>query len=91
MSLKIQVFSFVFSFVYGFVFSFLLKINYNVLFMSRKLLSFFSNFLFMFDISLLYFLIIRYINEGILHFYFLILFFVGWFLGNFLLDIIVKK
>lgn len=91
MSLKVQIFSFWFSFVYGLLFSGLVKTNYNVLFLAKKRVQIFSNFLFLLDIALCYFLIIRYINEGILHIYFLILFFIGWYIGNFLLDRILKK
>ena len=91
MSLKVQILSFVFSFVYGFLFSGMVKINYNVLFLAKKRIQIFGNFLFLLDMALCYFLIIRYINEGILHIYFLVLFLTGWYMGNFLLDRIIKK
>lgn len=91
MSLKTQIWSFVFSFVYGLLFSGLVKINYNVLFLAKKIIQILANFLFLLDMALCYFLIIRYINEGILHIYFLILFFGGWYVGNFLLDKMLKK
>ena len=91
MSLKVQILSFIFSFVYGLLFSGLVKINYNVLFLAKKKIQIIGNFLFLLDIALCYFLIIRYINDGILHIYFLILFLFGWYIGNFLLDRIIKK
>lgn len=91
MSLKVQILSFIFSFVYGLLFSGLVKINYNVLFLAKKKIQIIGNFLFLLDIALCYFLIIRYINDGILHIYFLILFLFGWYVGKFLLDKVLKK
>ena len=91
MSLKVQILSFIFSFVYGLLFSGLVKINYNVLFLAKKKIQIIGNFLFLLDMALCYFLIIRYINDGILHIYFLILFLFGWYVGKFLLDKVLKK
>lgn len=91
MNLKIQLLSLIFSFVYGIFFSLLLKFNNKILFFSNYFIKIVSNFLFMLDVALCYFLIIKYINNGILHIYFLILFFGGWLFGNFVLDRFLKK
>lgn len=91
MSLNIQIYSLIFSFVFGIMFSLLLKINYKVLFLCKSGIKIFSNFIFLLDISLLYFLGIKLINNGILHIYFFIVFLLGCFFGKIFLDILSKK
>lgn len=91
MNLKIQLLSFGYSFVFGLIFSGLVRFNYKVLFFTKKHIQILGNFLFLLDVSLLYFLGIRYINNGILHIYFLILLLMGWYIGNVILDKILKK
>ena len=54
--LKIQIISILFSFVFGFVFYILVFINKRVLFNVKKYIQIVSTFLFMFDMSLLYFI-----------------------------------
>ena len=49
----------------------LVFLNKRVLFNIKKYIQIVSTFLFMFDMSLLYFICIRFINNGILHPYFL--------------------
>lgn len=85
MNLKVQLLSLGFSFVFGIVFSIFIKINYKFLFLSKKHIQILSNFLFLLDMSLCYFLIIKYINNGILHIYFFIIFIIGWYIGNLIL------
>lgn len=91
MNLYLQLLSLLFSFVYGVLFSVFVKLNYNLLFFSNKYIKIFSNFLFMLDVSFGYFLILKYINSGILHVYFLLLFIFGWYSGYSLLDRFLKK
>ncbi len=91
MSLNIQIYSLIFSFVFGMLFSLLLKINYKFLFVNRGRIQIFSNFIFLLDISLLYFLGLKMINHGILHIYFLIVFLLGWLIGKKVLDKFCKK
>lgn len=91
MNLKVQLLSLGFSFVFGVIFSILVKLNYRVLFNVKKHIQILSNFLFLLDVSLCYFVCIKIINNGILHIYFLILFFIGWYFGKVILDKILKK
>ena len=91
MGLKIQLCSLGFSFIFGILFSILLKINYKILFTTKKHIQIISNFLFLLDVSLFYFLGIKFINNGIIHIYFLLIFFIGWYMGNTLLNIFLKK
>ena len=91
MNLKVQLLSLGFSFGFGILFSIFIKINYKLLFLSKKYIQIISNFLFLLDMSLCYFLIIKYINNGILHVYFLLLFLFGWYIGNYILNKFRKK
>lgn len=79
MTLKIQIICFIFSFLYGVVISFLVNLNYDVLFNKKLVLKILADFFFFVDLALLYFIILRFINQGILHIYFLILLLVGFF------------
>lgn len=91
MSLKIQIYSLIYSFLFGLLFGWLLKINSKILFYSKRNIKILSNFLFLLDVSLLYFWGIKMINNGILHVYFLILFGVGWFTSRKILGMFDKK
>ena len=82
MNLEVQIQSMIFSFVYGLFFSFLLNLNYRVLFTSKKYIQVIGNLFFIIDNVLLYFILLRYINNGVLHLYFLLLVVLGFFVGN---------
>ena len=73
MNLKLQIYSFVFSFLFGIILSVFTNLNYGLLFNKNKKIKILGNFLFLFDFSLIYFLGIKLINNGILHIYFLLL------------------
>lgn len=76
--LNIQLISIVFSFIYGMFFSFLLNLNYKYLYKSSGVVKIFINLIFIYDNTLLYFIILRYINNGILHYYFIIFILLGF-------------
>lgn len=81
MNLKIQIISLIFSFLYGILFSLLINFHYSLLFSKKKVLQVFFTFLFLLDMALLYFLIIRIINQGIIHIYFYLVLFLGFYLS----------
>lgn len=78
MSLSEQFLSIGFSFIYGVVLSFLYNFNYNLLFNKEKVFKFVFNILFVLDLVLIYFLIIKKINGGIIHPYFYLLIILGF-------------
>ena len=84
MILKIQVISMLFSFVFGIFFAFIVNLNYRFLFLGSRKRKIISNFLLFSVMGLAYFLILKKINNAILHYYFLILFLAGFFLYFFL-------
>lgn len=82
MILTVQIQSFLFSFVYGMFFAFMFNLNYKYLFCKKKLNKIILNLFFNIDIFLLYFLLLKRINYGIIHIYFLICLYLGFILGN---------
>lgn len=83
MLLKVQFQSLIYSFVYGFFFSILLNINYKYLFDSKKIKKIIFNIIFILDNSLLYYILLKYINNGVVHIYFFIMIILGFILGNY--------
>lgn len=87
MELSIQLQVLTVSFVYGILFSYLVHMQYRFLFESKRFYKIIITMLFVFDNSLLYFLILKTINHGIFHIYFFFLLVLGYLFGNYL----VKK
>lgn len=77
MNLKIQCFSFLFSFLFGIFFFLILYFHRKFLFTNLKIFKFINPFVFVLDMSLLYFLGLKKINEGKIHIYFLFVFLIG--------------
>lgn len=83
MVLEVQIQSLIYSFVYGFFFSILLNFNYKYLFKTGIYYKIVINILFMLDNVLLYYILLRIINNGVIHPYFFIMIVLGFFLGNY--------
>ena len=81
MSLNIQIYSLLFSFLYGIIFYILLEINYRFLFEGKIIYRIIISFLFVMVLSLVYFLILLKINNGVLHLYFFLSMFTGYLLS----------
>ncbi len=77
MSLKIQIFSLLFSFLYGIIFMILVNLNYKLI---SKVKSFkiLITFLFVFINVFVYFVILRSINNGIVHIYEFMMIIIGY-------------
>jgi len=80
--LTIQIKSLIFSFFYGILFSLLLNINYSIIHHKFLIYRVIVNILFVFDNVLLYFIILRVINNGIVHYYFIIMIFLGFIISD---------
>ena len=78
MNLKIQIISFIFSFIYGIFLFILIFLQRKILFCRNKRRKIFTNSLFCIVISILYFIFIYFINNGVLHLYFLLLIIFGF-------------
>ena len=81
MRLGIQIKTLIVSFMYGIFISYMIKINYKYLFAKKKILKIIVSTLFILDVFLGYFLILKITNNGIFHLYFLIVGLIGYVLG----------
>ena len=81
MVLNLQIKALIVSFIYGIIISYLIKLQYKYLFPKKYILQIIVDMLFVFDIFLLYFLILKYINNGAFHIYFLFIIIIGYVLG----------
>lgn len=86
MELSVQLQVLTVSFVYGILFSYLIKMQYRFLFESKLFYKVIITLLFIFDNSLLYFLILRTINHGTFHIYFFFLLVLGYLFGHYLVN-----
>ena len=82
MELSLQIKSLVLSFIYGILLSYIIRLQYKYLFMSKFIYKIILNIFFMFDITMVYFYILRIVNNGVFHLYFLIILILGYLLGN---------
>ena len=85
MTLLLQLKAFTISFVYGIILAYLIKLQYRYIFDKNKIRRIIVDSLFIFDNVLVYFLILKYINNGIFHIYFLFLVILGFILGYYLI------
>ena len=79
MNLKIQVFSLLFSFFFGVIFSVLVNINYKLLFTKYKIFQVIVTLLFVIFGALIYFFLLKFINNGVIHPYFYLMVFIGFY------------
>ncbi len=81
MALITQIQTLIVSFIYGICFAYLLVIQYKYLFESKLFIKILFTFLFLFDSFLIYFLLLRIINNGVFHYYFGIMLVLGYLFG----------
>lgn len=76
----LQLLSFLVSFFFGFFFHMVSNFHFKITEKYPVLFQYLSTFLFLLDAVLLYIFILYYLNGGVLHIYFLIFLFLGFFL-----------
>ena len=79
MTANIQLISLIVSFLFGFIFYYLYKINYIIIKEKKRFYQSLITILFMYNIVLLYIIMIFNINHGIFHIYFFIMIALGFF------------
>lgn len=79
---KIQIVSFIFSFIFGGFFYIASKLNYKLIWKYPVVFRYLITIVFILDIALLYILAMYRINYGIIHIYFIIVLFLGFFLAS---------
>ena len=91
MILSIQIYSFLYSFCYGVFFFILLEINYKIIYSENKYIKVIGTLVFILFNSLLYFIGLKSINNGIIHIYFLLTVLCGYFFSFFIYFKIWRK
>lgn len=86
MNLIIQLKLISFSFLYGIFLGITLELNYKYLYSKRKVLKIIFTFIYVVVNIFLYFLIIKKINQGILHYYSFICIVLGFILENYIVN-----
>ena len=81
MTSKIQLITLGISLIYGFLFYYLYKINYKIIKGKKRFYQSLITILFMYNIVLIYIIIIFKINNGIFHPYFFIMMILGFYLN----------
>lgn len=84
--LNIQIKTLLFSFLFGIFFSVFLNINYKLIYNNKKFYRIITSFIFVMINVIIYFIILRKINNGILHIYSIFMIILGFIFEN-----IVKK
>lgn len=79
MTAKIQLIALALSYLYGFVFYYLYKLNYQIIKNKKRFYQSLITILFMYNIVLLYIIMIFNINSGIFHPYFFIMIALGFY------------
>lgn len=90
MGLETQIQSLVFSFVFGLFLSLMFNVFYKYLFKPKLPIKIITNLIFVSINALIYFFLLKIINDGILHSYFLISLLMGFVLGNLKTKVIRK-
>ena len=81
MNLKTQIVCLIFSFFFGIFLFFIYRMHYYSFFIKKGRGKYFFQFMITFLSSFLYFFILNYINDGILHYYFLLVIAFGFLLS----------
>ncbi len=82
MELSVQIQSFVASFVFGFLFSYVVNLAYKHLFAGKIIYQIIWNFILVIGSCLLYFYLMKYINQAAIHVYFIFVVVIGFVIGN---------
>lgn len=95
MSLNIQINTFIASFLFGLFFGIELRLNHKFIYQSNKTYKILTTFFFVIVNVLIYFIILKKVNYGILHIYAILAIIIGFLVEHFgmkyLLDIFAKK
>ena len=90
MSLITQIKSLLFSFVFGILLSILITLFDKIIYHKKMLFQILNTFLISIFSCLIYFIFIKKINYGVIHFYFILILLIGLFLDVYILKIGVK-
>ena len=90
MNIKLQIITLLFSFLYGIFFSFFLSLNYKFIYSDKKIFKTIISFLVVIISVLIYFIILKKINNGIFHIYEILCIILGFIFENWMRGVIDK-
>ena len=90
MNLETQIKLIIFSFIFGIFFALMIDINHKFLYINKKVFKIIFTFFFVLVNVFIYFLILKKINEGILHIYSFICIILGFFIEQLFHKKVVK-
>lgn len=90
MTLEIQIKLLLFSFVFGVFFALMIDINHKYLYSNKFIFKIIFTFFFILVNNFIYFLILKKINEGIIHIYSIICIILGFFIEHIITKKVVK-
>ena len=90
MNLNIQILSVIFSFSFGIIFAYIYNLNYNFIYFTSLRYKIVINLLLVLNFFLIYFILLKNINEGVVHIY-LVLIFLGGFILFYNKNIILRN
>lgn len=91
MNIKTQLITILISFLFGIFFSLQLSINYKFIYSNKKIYKIIFTFLIVLVNTLLYFILLKKFNNGILHVYGIICIIIGFIVEIFVKTLVVKK
>lgn len=91
MNSTMQLISFLVSFLYGIIFYFLTLINFKLINTLKIYVQHILTFIYVIDMTIIYIIIFYHLNKGYFHIYFIMLVFVGFFVGYIINQKIISK
>lgn len=88
---NMQLLSFLVSFIFGICFYFFTIINFKLIEKLKRYIQHIITFIYVIDIIIIYIIIIYRLNKGYFHIYFILIVFVGFFVGFILNKKIISK
>lgn len=82
MDYRIQILSFLCSFLYGIFFYLTSLFHYHLISKYSSFLKYFITIVYTFDVALLYVLLMYKVNYGVIHIYFVLVLFLGFFIAS---------
>jgi len=91
MNSKMQLLSFLISFIFGIFFYLLTILNFKLIENLKRYIQHILTFVYVLDIIIIYIIIFYHINRGYFHVYFILMVFVGFFIGHILYKKLISK
>ncbi len=91
MSSGIQLISLSISFLYGILFYYLSTLNFKIINNLKNIIKNIITVIYVFDISIIYVILLYKINNGYFHIYFILILFLGYFVGYITNNIYLSK